>query len=114
MKTMKTLFLLASFSLSMLSAGETVTTEKLMMTSSVFKNGERIPTRHTGEGDDLSPKLAWSGVPNGTKSFALMCDDPDAPGSKPWVHWILFNIPAETRALDESVGIKNMKDLYIF
>jgi phosphatidylethanolamine-binding protein (PEBP) family uncharacterized protein len=52
----------------------------LSLTSTAFPSGARIPARHTCEGEDLSPPLAWSGAPPGTRSFALFCDDPDAPG----------------------------------
>jgi Raf kinase inhibitor-like YbhB/YbcL family protein len=70
------------------------------LTSTAFKAGGRIPRQYTCEGEDRSPPLAWSGVPAGTKSFALLCDDPDAPAGT-WHHWALFNIPAGTDRLDE-------------
>lgn len=72
----------------------------LTLTSTAFSHGERIPERHTCEGDDLSPPLAWSGAPKGTASFALLCDDPDAPRGT-WHHWAVFDIPADTSALRE-------------
>jgi Raf kinase inhibitor-like YbhB/YbcL family protein len=68
------------------------------LTSTAFKEGADIPKQHTGDGADLSPPLQWSGVPQGTKSYALICDDPDAPRGT-WVHWVLFNLPAETHEL---------------
>jgi Raf kinase inhibitor-like YbhB/YbcL family protein len=58
-----------------------------------------IPKEHTGEGRDVSPPLAWTGVPAGTRELALICDDPDAPTPEPWVHWVLYGLPAETRSL---------------
>jgi Raf kinase inhibitor-like YbhB/YbcL family protein len=64
----------------------------LQITSSAFSEGEIIPKRYTCEGPDVSPDLAWKGVPEGTESLALICDDPDAPMGT-WVHWVLFNIP---------------------
>ena len=71
----------------------------LTLTSSAFKAGGGIPSSYTCEGDDLSPPLAWDGVPQGTKSLALIIDDPDAPDpsapKRVWVHWILYNIPPE-------------------
>jgi Raf kinase inhibitor-like YbhB/YbcL family protein len=79
------------------------------LTSPAFSDGERIPARYTCTGDDASPPLAWSDAPAGTLSFALLCDDPDAPGGT-WRHWALFDIPADTRNLaegqpkDEQVG----------
>ncbi len=62
-----------------------------------------MPSRHTCEGEDVSPPLAWDGVPPGTKSLALIIDDPDAPDPNApkhvWVHWVLYNLPPETREL---------------
>ena len=73
----------------------------LTVTSSAFKAGERIPKKYTGEGADVSPPLSWSGAPAGTQEFALICDDPDAPTPKPWVHWVVYKIPADRPALGE-------------
>lgn len=70
--------------------------------SSAFKPGESIPTKYTCDNLDISPHLIWSKVPNGTKSFALIADDPDAP-SGTYVHWVLFNIPANQRELAENI-----------
>ncbi|MFQ5958886.1 MAG: YbhB/YbcL family Raf kinase inhibitor-like protein [Alphaproteobacteria bacterium] len=72
----------------------------LVLTSTAFADGERVPERYTCEGDDLSPPLAWSGAPAGTLSFALLCDDPDAPAGT-WHHWAAYDIPAERSALTE-------------
>ena len=76
---------------------------KMSLTSSVFREGERIPKEYTGEGVDKSPPLAWSGALEGAKSFALICDDPDAPSEGPWVHWVIYNIPAKTASLPAGV-----------
>jgi Raf kinase inhibitor-like YbhB/YbcL family protein len=69
----------------------------LIVTSTAFTEGAAIPTRYTCEGQDISPPLAWSGVPSGTNSLALIVDDPDAPDPKApqrtWVHWVLYDIP---------------------
>ena len=86
------------------SAGST-----MKLSSQAFSNGGAIPQKHTGEGSDTSPPLAWSGAPSGTKSFALICDDPDAPSAKhpgpqPWVHWVIYNIPASVGELPEGVA----------
>ncbi len=70
----------------------------MQLTSTAFKEGEPIPAGHGNEDKNLSPPLKWSDVPPGVKSFALICDDPDAPRGI-WVHWVLFNIPPETREL---------------
>jgi Raf kinase inhibitor-like YbhB/YbcL family protein len=76
--------------------------------SSAFVGGGAIPVRCTCEGDDVSPPLAWSGAPEGTRSFALVVDDPDAPDpSAPkmtWVHWVLYNIPASVTSLAEGAS----------
>ena len=71
-------------------------------TSTAFNNEERIPTKYTCDGQNVSPPLQWSAAPQDTKSFALICDDPDAPGGT-WVHWVLYNIPGSTRALPEAI-----------
>lgn len=72
------------------------------LTSPAFADGRRIPVNHTCDGADISPPLQWSAVPPGTKSFALICDDPDAPRST-WVHWVLYNLPSTLRELPEHV-----------
>ncbi|MFB3919002.1 MAG: YbhB/YbcL family Raf kinase inhibitor-like protein [Candidatus Velamenicoccus archaeovorus] len=72
----------------------------LELKSPAFSNGSKIPPQYTCEGRDVSPHLQWSSVPDGTKSFALISDDPDAP-SKIWVHWVIYNIPAEARELPQ-------------
>ena len=61
-----------------------------------------IPPEYTCDGPNISPPLNWTGLPGGTKSLALIMDDPDAPG-KTWMHWVAFNLPATTRALSENV-----------
>ncbi len=76
----------------------------IQLTSTAFGEGERIPAKYTGEGEDVSPPLAWSGVPEGTKELALICDDPDAPTPQPWVHWVICKIPADCTELPEGVA----------
>lgn len=71
----------------------------LSLTSSAFAQGERIPTLHTCEGADTSPPLRWDGAPPETRSFALVCSDPDAPVGT-WYHWGIFDIPATADHLD--------------
>ncbi|MGA2254044.1 MAG: YbhB/YbcL family Raf kinase inhibitor-like protein [Thermoguttaceae bacterium] len=70
----------------------------ISVTSTAFEAGRSIPKKYTGEGEDVSPPLAWSNVPKDTKEIALICDDPDAPAGT-WVHWVLYKIPAETTGL---------------
>jgi hypothetical protein len=72
------------------------------ITSSAFKPGESIPSKYTCDSVDISPQLIWSRVPAVTKSFALICDDPDAP-SGTYVHWVLYNLPSDLRELREDV-----------
>jgi Raf kinase inhibitor-like YbhB/YbcL family protein len=71
---------------------------KIEITSPAFKNGEAIPVDHSCDGSGISPALAWTEPPAGTQSFALIVDDPDAPG-RTWVHWVLYNVPASSRGL---------------
>lgn len=73
------------------------------LTSSAFGEGQAIPKEYTGDGSDLSPPLAWSDPPAGTVSFALICDDPDAPRGT-WVHWVLFNLPGDRRSLEAGIA----------
>ncbi len=73
----------------------------LTVKTPAFDPGQSIPKRYTGEGEDVSPKLEWSEVPSGTKSVTVICEDPDAPGGM-WVHWVLFNLPADTKGLNEA------------
>ena len=73
------------------------------ITSSTFAPGGSIPRRHTCDGEDRSPPLAWKDVPAGTKSLALVCDDPDAPAGT-WVHWVIWAIPAGAAGLPEGVA----------
>jgi Raf kinase inhibitor-like YbhB/YbcL family protein len=68
--------------------------------SAAFAQGQAIPVKYTCDGEDISPPLQWSEPPDGSQSFALISDDPDAPVGT-WVHWVLFNLPADTRELSE-------------
>ena len=80
----------------------------MTLMSSAFERGGPIPAKYTGEDDDVSPALSWSGQPEGTKSFALICHDPDAPLVKPgtygFVHWVLYGIPGSAAALREGTA----------
>ena len=75
---------------------------EIKLISSAFKEGGMIPAKYTCDGADISPPLQWDAVPEGTKSIALICDDPDAPVGT-WVHWVLFNLPGQTSSLAEKV-----------
>jgi Raf kinase inhibitor-like YbhB/YbcL family protein len=78
----------------------------LQLTSDAFINGQSIPAKYSCIGKNISPALAWTEPPAGTQSFALIVDDPDAPG-RTWVHWVLFNIAANTRSLQEGFSADN-------
>ena len=75
----------------------------MMLVSTAFKAGETIPTRYSLYGENLTPDLTWDKTPEGTKSFALICRDPDAPGGT-FIHWVLFNIPENVRGLPEGLA----------
>ncbi len=70
--------------------------------STAFKDGETIPKKFTCDGQDFSPELTWENTPAGTKSFALICEDPDAPGGT-FIHWVIYDIPANVTKLAENV-----------
>lgn len=86
----------------------------LTLTSPAFPDGGEIPKLYTCQGSDLSPPLAWSGVPEGTKSLVLIVDDPDAPDpaapKRVWVHWTLFNLPPDSTGLDEGAAWGTLPD----
>src|SRR5919109_5056721 len=84
----------------------------LKLTSPDFANGARIPARHTCDGENQSPELQWTRAPEGTRTFALVVDDPDAP-SRSFTHWLLFDIPGSVHGLAEGtaeVGISGRND----
>lgn len=84
------------------SVGEDVplSSNLLTLTSPAFGEGERIPARYTCDGADEPPPLTWTDIPTGVATYALVMDDPDAPGQT-WVHWVLFNIPEDIRELPD-------------
>jgi Raf kinase inhibitor-like YbhB/YbcL family protein len=77
----------------------------MKLESPAFADGTSIPSKYTCEGENISPELQWSNVPDGTRSFALIVDDPDAPDPKrpkrTWVHWVLYDLPPDTMSLRE-------------
>jgi Raf kinase inhibitor-like YbhB/YbcL family protein len=75
---------------------------EMKLTSSAFVEGGIIPFKYTCDGQNISPQLFWTGVPAGTVSIALLCDDPDAPVGD-WVHWIIYNIPPYSGELKENI-----------
>jgi len=76
--------------------------EKISISAEGFKNGEKIPDVYTCKGRDISPSLSWKGIPAGTKSIALIMDDPDASGGT-FVHWVLYNVKPQTQKLPEGL-----------
>jgi Raf kinase inhibitor-like YbhB/YbcL family protein len=93
----RAVFIVIFLSVLLLTGGNLMALE---IKSSAFKNGGPIPPKYTCKGQDLSPPLSWSGMPEGAKSIALICDDPDAPAMT-WVHWVMYNIPSDQKGLKE-------------
>ncbi|PIP42591.1 MAG: YbhB/YbcL family Raf kinase inhibitor-like protein [Desulfobacterales bacterium CG23_combo_of_CG06-09_8_20_14_all_51_8] len=91
--------------------------EAMELKSPNFENQAEIPRKHTCDGGDISPELRWSGVPNGTRSFALVVDDPDAPDpanpKMTWVHWVLYNIPASFVSLPEGFSKQGLPEGFL-
>jgi Raf kinase inhibitor-like YbhB/YbcL family protein len=85
-------------------AKEVTMAPRITLSSASFQHNQPMPRKQTGDGDDKSPPLAWSDIPTGARELALIVDDPDAPTPKPWVHWVLYRIPADTRALPEAMA----------
>ncbi|NLF29552.1 MAG: YbhB/YbcL family Raf kinase inhibitor-like protein [Planctomycetes bacterium] len=76
----------------------------IQITSEAFEANHAIPQMHARVGGDASPPLQWRGVPDDARQLALVVDDPDAPGEEPWVHWVIYNIPPDTRRLPPGVS----------
>ena len=76
-------------------------TDTLDVTSSAFEEGGAIPSRHTCDGEDVSPPVGWAGAPEGTAAYTMIVDDPDAGG---WIHWLVTDIPADRLGLDEGAS----------
>jgi Raf kinase inhibitor-like YbhB/YbcL family protein len=75
----------------------------LIVRSTAFADGKPIPRRQSGDGEDLSPPLSWSGVPSLARELAMIVDDPDAPTNEPWVHWVIYKIRVTTEGIAEGV-----------
>jgi hypothetical protein len=84
-------------------AAESNLPKTIKVRSTAFEAGQPIPKTFTEDGQDVSPALFWDGVPARTKELALICDDPDAPSREPWVHWVIYKIPATVRELPEGL-----------
>ena len=79
--------------------------QKIAVTSATLKDGEAMPKQHTPDGRNDSPSLAWSGVPASTRELAVICEDPDAGSPPPFVHWVIYKIPAAAKGLPEALPI---------
>ncbi len=84
--------------------GEGEAPVSIKLASSVFLDGASIPTKYTGDGEEISPPLSWSSLPKSAKELALICDDPDAPTPEPWVHWVIYKISPDSKSLPERVA----------
>ncbi|HMG35573.1 MAG TPA: YbhB/YbcL family Raf kinase inhibitor-like protein [Blastocatellia bacterium] len=82
--------------------GQLTAVGKLELSSSAFESGQPIPAKYTCDGQDVSPPLKWTGAPQSTKSFALICQDPDAPGGT-WTHWVVYNLPSDVTEISEGM-----------
>ncbi len=94
---------LAAFLATARAGGKGVAMAEFRLSSPGFRHNQPVPAKFTCDGHDVSPPLRWEGAPAGTKSFALICDDPDAPGGT-WVHWVIWGIPATATGLPENVS----------
>jgi len=87
---------------------------QIKLTSPAFADGQEIPREYTCDGEDLSPPLAWSGIPDAAGSLALIVDDPDAPDPAAprmtWVHWVLYNLPATSTGLARAIRTSDLPD----
>jgi Raf kinase inhibitor-like YbhB/YbcL family protein len=75
----------------------------VVLASTAFRNGEPIPQKYAGEGEDVSPPVSWSGLPEAAAELVLICDDLDALTPEPWVHWLIYKIPADVTGLPENL-----------
>lgn len=99
------IFLIMFFTAFLISQGGDVMA--LNIQSQSFQDSEFMSPKYTCKGEDISPPLSWMAVPKGTKSFALICDDPDAP-LMTWVHWVIYDIPADVTGLYEGIPKEDM------
>jgi Raf kinase inhibitor-like YbhB/YbcL family protein len=83
-------------------AAELEAQRKIVLTSAAFQPGADIPRKYTCDAEDVSPPLRWTNAPAATKSFAVIADDPDAPG-RTWVHWVIYDLPSEIKELAEGM-----------
>lgn len=99
-------FLMILMFITSVSKSQTASTFKLI--SSAFEDGKPIPAKYTCDSSNISPPLNWVGIPQKTKSFAIIMDDPDAPMGT-WVHWVIYNIPGTVTSLEEKLSVQKIK-----
>lgn len=108
MRVLVSCLVVAALAVAATGGGADEASGAFALTSPAFAGGGEIPRRYTCEGRDVSPPLAWRGAPEGTKSFALVVTDPDAPDPAaprtPWVHWVVVDLPLSARGLPEDAG----------
>jgi Raf kinase inhibitor-like YbhB/YbcL family protein len=92
-------------------AASAQTPQKLTVSSPTLKDGEPVPQQHTPYGRNDSPALSWSAVPNGTRELVVICEDPDAGNPPPFVHWVMYKIPATATGLPEGLPLDNVTPL---
>ncbi len=103
-------FILGAFFLALtIGRGAGGNVMALELKSPVFEAQATVPVKYTCDGPDVSPPLEWGDPPEGTKGFCLICDDPDAPGGT-WVHWVIYDVPADARGLPEDVSKEETLD----
>jgi Raf kinase inhibitor-like YbhB/YbcL family protein len=91
--------------LTVVGLAQAQTPQKITVTSSTLKDGETMPKQYTPDGRNDSPPLAWSGVPSSARELAVICEDPDAGNPPPFVHWVIYKIPATAKGLPEALPI---------
>lgn len=77
--------------------------EPILITSGAFRDGQEIPHRNSDYGEKVSPALSWTGVPANAQSLVILCEDPDAQVPKPFVHWVMYNVPPKLTSLREAI-----------
>lgn len=82
----------------------------MQVTSEAFEQHQPIPVKYTGDDVDISPPITWSNAPAGTREFALIMDDPDAPRPEPWVHWLIYKLPGEVTRLEQNIPTDSKLD----
>ncbi|HUK40561.1 MAG TPA: YbhB/YbcL family Raf kinase inhibitor-like protein [Candidatus Acidoferrales bacterium] len=88
---------------SVVHGADSKTANSMQLKSPAFQNGADVPRKHTCDAENISPLLRWQKAPAGTKAFALIVDDPDAPGGV-WVHWVIYDLPADAKELTEGTA----------